>query len=1007
MVRALIRRLGVGVIAMVALACSRSHGVPPDEDQEIHLYAGWNLISIQVDGAVPVATFQAAVEATTVSNLVAVWSYEPSGDPGVPGQWKTYQPTQAGYPHDLTSLVPGKGYWVKVGQACTAVLTGPPWTGDIPLVAGWNLVGFPGLHVDASESQELASIFGDNFGRVPQVWMYDTGPQRFIGHDTTAIPAIKELTSVQPATGYWVYALEPFTLSPRPVVALVGDADASPLEAETTFNSGDPRFTGANPGKYVGQQVRFADTEDDPYDLNGNGIIDSAFTQDTLHFPVGVDQRVISIANTGGGTAPWAIYSSLPWLRVDGSNLVWGTVSTESDSVVVTVDRSGMQPGTESGSFTIYAGTNEIPVAVRMEVPTSDGDWKGVATTQRVNGKDINLGAVDLSLNLFMNSSSTSETGFRAVLNRDRSLLFPRDVFMSGVFYAGNDFNLNTTFRMPPGDRNVPPYDSFSNGPGEGDDKDVNGDGYADFSNPFAQEIRREISLLGRRTDPNRMEGTYIEAIAGLLPGDTPIFVEGTFQLQRETFEPTKRSIFNEDDFRTDVIGGSSGQNYREYELDVTDPVNVQGVQLTLNVSFPRPDQLVISLIGPTNTYATPVIVHNRGASLPAGINLALTNFNNASGSGTWTLRVEWDPTGERGYFNGWGLNIEGLATYSVSGTVVGDPSGGTNHGPVSGAQLVLAGAAVPVQTLTGTNGAFSIPSLTEDYYSLSISKPGFQPRNVSFLVADGNLNLSNIVLSAVSLTNATLLAAPFVGADPLHVNLSLLIPASQLDGLGTNVVATWDFGDGTPPISETNSLSDEITQTEADHTYTNPGVYQAAVTLVGSGGSLSRQSQEILSHRSRPDPAGSNLQMVVAGFVGSIGAPYANAGSPLEFSDTTNITYDISNDGQPPFVVAQNSIAQENKRDSAGFDIDREPFLPGATFTYQAGGEDTDFFTQATNNLTANGDGIYTVYVPPTVNGVPRPERFRLYSTMGGAAFGTNAARVGNFILQVGRIEP
>src|SRR2546423_6045693 len=40
-----------------------------------------------------------------------------------------------------------------------------------------------------------------------------------------------------------------------------------------------------------------------------------------------------------------------------------------------------------------------------------------------------------------------------------------------------------------------------------------------------------------------------------------------------------------------------------------------------------------------------------------------------------WELVVNWNPaSGYRGYFNGWGLNLDGLAYYSVSGSVV-DPS--------------------------------------------------------------------------------------------------------------------------------------------------------------------------------------------------------------------------------------------------------------------------------------------------------------------------------------------
>lgn len=73
---------------------------------------------------------------------------------------------------------------------------------------------------------------------------------------------------------------------------------------------------------------------------------------------------------------------------------------------------------------------------------------------------------------------------------------------------------------------------------------------------------------------------------------------------------------------------------------------------------------------------------------------------------------VRWNPaTGLRGYFNGWGLQLAGLAYYSVNGSVV--TTGGNGPTPVSGAGLVLVGSNILPQSNTTTNGSFTFGSLT------------------------------------------------------------------------------------------------------------------------------------------------------------------------------------------------------------------------------------------------------------------------------------------------------
>lgn len=1022
----------------------------PDSQQLVHLSAGWNLASLQVGGAISPDTFKASL--SHPARLKQIWGFEPSGSPNIPGRWSVFKAeVPPGFVNDLSSLIPGRAYWMELSQAADLTLHGIPWSGDLSLTPGWNLIGFPGLDLAENESQELSAAFGSSFSKVQQIWTHENDTKLFRGYDPGAIPALKDLTVVRPGMGYWVYASEAFTIAPGPYVILPGDADASPLEPEVDFNAAQfPTLT--NPADYTGSLIRKVrpGSEDAALDLNGNGIIDSIFTQNTLKFDVGVDRKVVTVGNRGAGIANWVLSNQVPWLftspldeRLYPNNAgrpktASGVVSTERDAITLYADTRGLQPGLQVGTITLYVGNLARTITVKLDVPGSDGDWKGIATTQRVNGMDIPIGVVDMGINLFMDSSSVTEKGFRAILNKDNSLIFPRDVFMNGVFYSGNDFSLTTNFEMPKGDRNSPPFDTFQKPSNFNSltpaqqaraDYDENGDGKLDVSNPFPFPIRREVTLLGSRTTPNRMEGSYVESITGILPSGQPIFVEGTFYLDRQTFSPTKRSIFNQSTTGNPIlIGSTSGQLYRETTINVPSAVSIQGITLTLNVTFPDPTKLTISLIGPNGKT---VVIHNGGSILPTSVNL--TDYNGLLGSGNWKLRVTWLPTGERGYFTNWGLNIQGLATYSITGKIKGDTNGDTVTEALPGTHLVISGSNLLRETDTDANGVFTIPNLTENNYTLSISRPGFETRlvnvslnNSSLYVGQGGAVAASgapddpLILTPVSVSAPELRAGPFVGQAPLHVTFTALVPLSNLASLGTITSASWNFGDGSPAVLDTASSSDEITQTTAKHIYTQPGVYAATLTLNGSSGSLPVTSSQILVHRITPDsaPGAPGIQCVAAGFVGAFAAPL-NTGNVIEKTTT------------PTGAI----VYQESRRDVAAFDIDRSPAMTQANFSdFHPNEEDSDFgdpgkmvyvsgdgsvstpflirsFAELTANEQADaaGDvspGIYSPYVPQVANGTPVPERFRMIPTLGASVFGTGQPRVGDFVIQIGRIE-
>ncbi|MBL9145370.1 MAG: carboxypeptidase regulatory-like domain-containing protein [Verrucomicrobiaceae bacterium] len=1045
--------------------------------QVIDLYPGWNLISIQVGGNISPSSFSAALDnpATTTSNeserLIEVWAYHPSGNPSIPGAWQTYQPKVVGFPSDLTTLQPGRGYWVNVSQFVQAKLTGLRWDGAVSLQTGWNLVGFPGLSLAQDEAQDLASVFGVNLARVPQVWTFDTSLQRFSGHDITAVPQLKELNLIKPGSAYWIYALEPLAIVPQPYVALPGDADASPLEVEVAFSATDfPTLP--NPSQYVGTQIRKVrnSSEDVPFDLNANGIIDGPFTQDVLKFDIGVDRKVVTIGNNGAGLVNWVVTNSVPWLftaapdakaypaNTNRPKTASGVVSADRDALTLYADTTGLLPGIQTGTITLYVGTIVKTVTVKLDVPASGGDWKGYATTQRVNGRNIGIGAVDMGINLFMEEGSS--TRFRAVLNKDTSLLFPRDVFMNGVFYSGNQFSLTTNFQMDTGDRNAPPYDTFQK-PANYDsltgaakaraDFDANNDRKLDPANPFPFPVRREITLLGSRKTPDRMEGSYVESITGMLPNNQPIFIEGTFYLDRQTFEPTKRSIFNQTTTNNPiVIGSTSGTLFRETSINVTNAVSIQGVTVSLNVSFPSPTLLTITLYGPNGQQ---IVLHKNGGSIPS--TFTLSDFNGLLGTGTWKVRVAWSATGERGYFNSWGLNIQGLATYSVMGKVAGNL--GAGNVPLSGAHIVLSGSNLIEQTDTDANGQFIIPNLTENNYTLSISRPGFETRLISFFLNNANFYVGEggastsatmlntpAILTPVSVSSPELRAGPPYGSAPLFVNFTALVPIADLNAIGTIQSATWTFGDGTAPITDTASATDDIAQTTAKHLYTTPGDYTASLLLTGASGTRTMNTA-IHVQRMAPDTSGDapTHQVVAAGFVGAFASPLSDAGAVIQLAQTGTTAQILqvkqANGSYVDLALASVSkgvVQQETKRDIGALDIDRPPLIATTNGSdFHLNDEDTDF-GDSSKLIIVSGDGsvtlpflvrsyqslspaeqseftndlslgVFAAYSPPTVGGVPNPERYRLFLTLGGAVFNPEPAKVSDLILQTGRVEP
>lgn len=182
---------------------------PPTECMlDVNLITGWNLVSfcdVALDTA-PLQLFQ-----PLGSNLVWVSGFK--------GGYGWCDPTDPVFSCDLR-IESGYGYWVKVGAPASIHVTGPCLDPSfcVPLVAGWNLIGY-WQECPMAPEVAFASLISQN----KLLWIsgFDNGYKWFDPKD----PFGNTLTSLECGMGYWVKvteALPCFTWPPCPAPTSAG-----------------------------------------------------------------------------------------------------------------------------------------------------------------------------------------------------------------------------------------------------------------------------------------------------------------------------------------------------------------------------------------------------------------------------------------------------------------------------------------------------------------------------------------------------------------------------------------------------------------------------------------------------------------------------------------------------------------------------------------------------------------------------------------------------------------
>ncbi len=157
--------------------------------QILSLSAGWNLVSLTVT---PPDAAPGAVFASAGGTLEYVTGFS--------GGATFFDPDGLPFLNTLTSLVPGRGYWVKVSAAVDITISGPALPDDEPmsLTDGWNLVGYWKSQTRAPSDVFASLITAD---RLDYVTGFSGGATFF---NPTGLPFLNTLTVLQSGRGYWV-----------------------------------------------------------------------------------------------------------------------------------------------------------------------------------------------------------------------------------------------------------------------------------------------------------------------------------------------------------------------------------------------------------------------------------------------------------------------------------------------------------------------------------------------------------------------------------------------------------------------------------------------------------------------------------------------------------------------------------------------------------------------------------------------------------------------------------
>ena len=155
------------------------------------LQPDWNLISIPLQLADP---GPGAVLDSISDDYDVAYVY--SSNLG----WLRYEPGAPDFANTLAAITPAQGVWVHAIRATVLEVAGtiPPST-TIPLVTGWNLIGYP-----ADDGCPVTTVLDSIMPHVVAVYGYDAGDQTDPWKRYIPGAGDNDLAEFEPGRGYWL-----------------------------------------------------------------------------------------------------------------------------------------------------------------------------------------------------------------------------------------------------------------------------------------------------------------------------------------------------------------------------------------------------------------------------------------------------------------------------------------------------------------------------------------------------------------------------------------------------------------------------------------------------------------------------------------------------------------------------------------------------------------------------------------------------------------------------------
>ena len=870
--------------------------------QVISLRHGWNLIALSVQPA------DASVDTIFQSigdKFESVWQMNPANS-----QWLSYPPPVAGL-QSIDTLTVGRGYWVKVKNSVNLVVNGSPAlpSGALKLRPGWNLVGFP-----IEKPMEYRNLLtGAPFS---QLWTYDVESGQFKGVERspgTETVLREDFIHLQPGTAYWVYVDRQVDLGPVLGTAMEGDIDQPPL---------------LQLGSY-GQRVLWENVSVGDEDIGADGWYDWPNTQRTLTFRDNQIEKRISINNLGKGLLKWKAEILNPdqnrWLRVIGQNdkgeqllltAIEGEQAQNTTYLRLQADRTRLAAKPEGYDAILRLTSNGVSgeeqasreIKVHMDVANIVGDYDVLVKIASANGTQADMHNPRYYVSIYKDRD-----GIKAIIDHQRSLLMSRRFYMTG-FYVRNDAN---QFALS-GSIILPPKNSKLAG---------------SELNPYLAQLQRDITLIGTRSEvgdpglgPLDLKGEYRETIRNVL--SQPIYLVGTFEAVRTQKWPLVTDKINP---KTDGDRIPDDGSLLNSVLNVPERLLITEVDVTVNISHTRKEDLRVSLRSPSGT----VVRLRDHSSAPLGRITydtmavpidSMENFRGEMSNGDWTLTVEDDVVGETGTLIEWSLFIRGTKIYSLGGKVAGVPDGVT---------VQLTGCGI-TRTTTVRNGRYQFDNLIECRYQVKIVHSAYSHYSIQVLLNESNITNADLMPQKIISTVPDFRLFPLSGNKPLRVEMRDI---TNLDP-AASYIHRWTLykhaADGS--ISQYAQIVDQGKY--ASYDIADSGVYHVKLeieTAVNSGTAIYTVDK-------------TDTYIIV-------GQSTYGEEEDLPASDWRIL----------PFLLTSGSGGKSNsvpalyQADSATFDIDRPPTNDSTGDT--VGNEDSDYFLGEANGIDPiTGTNVYDV---------------------------------------------